>query len=229
MAKKFFNYQNNPKQSGFYDNKDSQNERHNRDNRNIRQDRGNQNQENRDNFQRDNRNTDRDLKNDRNERTDRNFQGSRNDRTNRGHFHDRKKEGFQPRQKNQFGDKSHQGEKKAVEKIHFHEKKEILGKCILCQSNVSDDVYSLSLENEDLGKQYLHFECMVKRVKQLALVKFPKVNHYKVYYIGGGNFAAVVEKNYKGMQWEILFKTNIKEIQFQKPEPENQENTSLSS
>lgn len=218
MAKKFFNPhnrgdhregQNQRDNRDGRDQRDSRNNRDGRENRDFRENRDQRdNRDNRDNRQdqrnRDERQGGRFFDKRRDQRDDRNFQKN-NDRDERRKDQFQKKTGFQ-----QGNNRNQDQERKNTERVVPVEKKVLLGKCSICDSNVADEIYSLSIGDED--KKFIHFECMVKRVKQKAQKEFPKVNNYKVYYLGNGIFAAVVEKNYKGMQWEILFKMNIKEL-----------------
>ncbi len=88
--------------------------------------------------------------------------------------------------------------------------KVILGKCFLCQSNVSDEVYSLKTS---LG-QFAHFECLVKAVKEKVQKEHPKNRDFKIYYTGSETFSAVIEKIQKGnIKWEILSKITLKEFE----------------
>lgn len=92
----------------------------------------------------------------------------------------------------------------------FRKPRVILGKCFLCQANVSDEVYSLK---NSLG-QFSHFECLVKAVREKVQKEHPKNRDFKIYYTGSETFSAVIEKIQKGnIKWEILSKITLKEFE----------------
>jgi hypothetical protein len=98
---------------------------------------------------------------------------------------------------------------KNQQESRYQERKprKILGKCLICGTNVSDNIYGMSIDDN-----YIHFECMVKYVKNKMRDLHPKRRGFKVYYMGSGNFGAVIERNIKGnLRWEIIYKVNIKE------------------
>lgn len=122
--------------------------------------------------------------------------------------------GFQPR-RNFSGRPDRQQEKRppnppANPNFQIRKPKVVLGQCLICQSNVSDEVYALKTSS---GK-YTHFECMVKTVREKVRQDHPRVRDFRVYYTGNGTFSSVIEKIQKGnMRWEILSKTTLKELE----------------
>lgn len=122
--------------------------------------------------------------------------------------------GFHPRDRNER-DRNERRERNEGqsrnERYDRPERREkvLLGKCFLCQANISDDIYGLKMKNGE----YIHFECMVKYVKNLTKNDFPQ-RDIKVYYTGSGNFSLVMEKKFKGtIKWEVLKTINIKQIE----------------
>jgi len=118
--------------------------------------------------------------------------------------------GFYPRDRNERKDRN-DNQQPRNERYERPERREkvLLGKCFLCQANISDDIYGLKMKNGE----YIHFECMVKYVKNLTKDDFPQ-RDIKVYYTGSGNFSLVLEKKFKGtIKWEVLKTINIKQIE----------------
>ncbi|HOJ49201.1 MAG TPA: hypothetical protein PKW55_00115 [Spirochaetota bacterium] len=84
-------------------------------------------------------------------------------------------------------------------------KKDILGKCLICDKNVSDLYYSFNIEE----KGYIHFECLIKYVKEIAYNM--KIKNFKIVYLGGKKFGIINERGEKG-KWNIIRKVDIEEI-----------------
>lgn len=82
----------------------------------------------------------------------------------------------------------------------------IIGHCPICSTGVSDQVHALV--NED---QYIHFECALKKLKEITFTKYPQNKKNKFSYIGTNTFAIYTEKDYKS-SWTILEKITLKEI-----------------
>jgi len=85
-------------------------------------------------------------------------------------------------------------------------KKEILGKCILCEKNVSDPYYSFHIEDG-----YIHFECAIKYIKEMAYSM--RIKNFRTIYLGGKKFGIISDRE-KGenKKWNIIKKVDLEEI-----------------
>lgn len=130
----------------------------------------------------------------------------------------RKKSYYRNRNKSGEEGSTNRKEKKEFKRPYPEKRvRKILGKCFLCGANVSDDIYGMKFEDH-----YIHFECMVKHVRKKMREEMLRKKGFKVYYIGSGTFAAVMENNYKGnLKWDILLKVHLKELQKTEHDPIN--------
>ncbi|HCL55414.1 MAG TPA: hypothetical protein DHW82_00160 [Spirochaetia bacterium] len=142
-----------------------------------------------------------------------------NNQSNQNNKNNNRKDQPQKNYRREFINKKHQFRNERNEKdeknVYQERKKVILGKCMICDANVADEIYSFKIEE----KKYIHFECMIREMKNQMRDKFARIKNFKVYYIGNGAFAAVNEKESQGnIQWKIIHKINVKEILAKKEE-----------
>jgi hypothetical protein len=117
------------------------------------------------------------------------------------------KKQFYSQKKNK--DSSKQQQQNHADNAPFvREKKEvnIIAYCKICSTGISNSTYALSNEED-----FVHFECALKKAREVMTQTLSYSKKYKVSYLGSLTFGIYTEKG-GNFQWEIQKKITLKEL-----------------